>query len=234
MARKRRKVSPKNKKAVISKEWKLKDGIVALPPTVRAAIDQTFDRLSVGQDMRDEKFFRKLRESERPAVAYELIQGGVSYKDISVLFGLTVAAIYGIAERARDQLVRGLGPTWFTGNFVDDYYTLKSDGAWNRAKSEGATDDATAGMFRRNAAQATAQGAKLLVNYAANEVIARAIREATQNENKTQPGASDRVAFMQWVFENSILQKKNLTSPVTEAEVVDGTTEKPNDLQDSQ
>jgi hypothetical protein len=234
MAKRTWKRRQKNAKAVIPKGWKLKDGLVALPPSVQAAVDRVFDRLSVGQDMRDERFFRRIRENERPAIAYELIQGGMSYKDISVLFGLTVEAVYKIAERARDQLVRSLGPTWFTGNFVDDYYTLKSDGAWNRAKSEGATDDATAGMFRRNAAQATAQGAKLLVNYAANEVIARAIREATQNENKTQPGASDRVAFMQWVFENSILQKKNLTSPVTEAEVVDGTTEKPNDLQDSQ
>ena len=216
MAKKRRK---KNTKALISKEWRVKDGLEVLPELVRSRIDEVLRRLKVGDEQQAKFFNQRFTPAQRCKIAFELVHSGVSYPDLAKLLGVSLVSAHDIVNRAMQQVAAGLSPVWMPSHFIDSIHTLEEDAAWNRSKSESAMDDETALAFRRNATAATAKSGELLVKVAESDKIAAAIRESSnQNgQSKSMPDAVDRVDVLQWVFENKIL--KQIEPPIEDAQV---------------
>lgn len=205
-------------RGIIPREWPQEEGLSALPRPVLKQISAVFDKMVIGEEMRTLAFFRNLSMSERPDVAYELVLAGMAYSDIGILFGSTRQAVYLMVGRAEDKALRSIGPNWISRSIVSTVRKLESIGQLALSKAHAAADDVTAERFLGKATTAFGTGASLLVRMAEGEAMARALREAgKRDEDKENPTPTDRISFMQYVYEKTLLENKPET---TEAEIV--------------
>ena len=216
------------RKTSIPKDWKPKDGIIKLPVAVRAKVSEVLLKLHIGEEQQEYFLAQGFSPSQRQVLAFELSRCGVSYQDIAMLLGVSVQGAFQILDRARVEFAMGLPPQWLAANLIDDYYTLKNDSQWGRARAESEDDPIAAARFRQIAVVASSKAGEILLKA---EEVAKQLREqqqAASGQDQGEPHPSDRVNLFQWVFENKIMATLEPPAP---AEQVESKSEPPAEVE---